>query len=303
MAAMNESDSGAASGASERLIRAVRHVLHPLVRLLLAQGLTYPWLSDMLKGIFVDVADRDFQLAGKRQTDSRVSLLTGVHRKDVRRLRDEDGDRSSRMPPAVSLGSQLVARWVTTPRYLDEEGMPIPLARLASQGGELSFEALVATVSKDIRARAVLDEWMRLGVALLDADDRVILNSEAFVPARGFDEKVFYFGQNVHDHVSTAVDNVIGVEPADIATVLASYAPAVLTADTLVTNHGYADGNWSANLFGDRYDRCLFRQLYLHRHGRCDGGKHAAILQYFRGNIGMSGGDDYLYWPLGHKWI
>lgn len=216
MAAMNESDSGAASGASERLIRAVRHVLHPLVRLLLAQGLTYPWLSDMLKGIFVDVADRDFQLAGKRQTDSRVSLLTGVHRKDVRRLRDEDGDRSSRMPPAVSLGSQLVARWVTTPRYLDEEGMPIPLARLASQGGELSFEALVATVSKDIRARAVLDEWMRLGVALLDADDRVILNSEAFVPARGFDEKVFYFGQNVHDHVSTAVDNVIGVEPAQL---------------------------------------------------------------------------------------
>ena len=213
---MNESDSGAASGASERLIRAVRHVLHPLVRLLLAQGLTYPWLSDMLKGIFVDVADRDFQLAGKRQTDSRVSLLTGVHRKDVRRLRDEDGDRSSRMPPAVSLGSQLVARWVTTPRYLDEEGVPIPLARLASQGGELSFEALVATVSKDIRARAVLDEWMRLGVALLDADDRVILNSEAFVPARGFDEKVFYFGQNVHDHVSTAVDNVIGVEPAQL---------------------------------------------------------------------------------------
>ena len=213
---MNESDSGAASGASERLIRAVRHVLHPLVRLLLAQGLTYPWLADMLKGIFVDVADRDFQLAGKRQTDSRVSLLTGVHRKDVRRLRDEDGDRSSRMPPAVSLGSQLVARWVTTPRYLDEEGVPIPLARLASQGGELSFEALVATVSKDIRARAVLDEWMRLGVALLDADDRVILNSEAFVPARGFDEKVFYFGQNVHDHVSTAVDNVIGVEPAQL---------------------------------------------------------------------------------------
>lgn len=213
---MNECDSGAASGVSERLIRAVRHVLHPLVRLLLAQGLTYPWLADMLKGIFVDVADRDFQLARKRQTDSRVSLLTGVHRKDVRRLRDEDGDRAARMPPAVSLGSQLVARWVTTPRYLDEDGMPIPLARLASQGGELSFEALVATVSKDIRARAVLDEWMRLGVALLDAEDRVILNAEAFVPARGFDEKVFYFGQNVHDHLLTAVDNVIGVEPPQL---------------------------------------------------------------------------------------
>lgn len=198
---------------TDRLIQALRHVLRPLVRLLLAKGLTYPWLADQLKGIFVDASDRHFRLDGKRQTDSRVSLLTGVHRKDVRRLRDDSGNREPRMPRAVSLGAQLVARWVSTPDYLDEDGQPKPLARLASQGGEQSFDALVASVSKDIRARAVLDEWQRLGVATVDESDRVVLNTDAFVPTRGFDEKVFYFEQNIHDHLVTAVDNVLERDP------------------------------------------------------------------------------------------
>ncbi len=204
--------SGDAAG-PDRLIQAVRHVLRPLVRLLLAKGLTYPWLADQLKGIFVDASDRHFRLDGKRQTDSRVSLLTGVHRKDVRRLRDDSGTREQRMPRAVSLGAQLVARWVSTPEYLDEDGQPKPLARLASVGGDLSFDALVASVSKDIRARAVLDEWQRLGVAMVDASDQVVLNTDAFIPSRGFDEKVFYFEQNLHDHLSTAVDNVLDRDP------------------------------------------------------------------------------------------
>ena len=204
---------GGENSASARLIPAIHHVLQPLVRLLLATGFTYPWLADQLKGIFVDVTDRHFRLDGKRQTDSRVSLLTGVHRKDVRRLRDDGRTVEPKMPRAVSLGAELVARWVSTPAYLDEEGLPKPLARRASQGGEQSFDALVASVNNDIRARAVLDEWVNLGVALVDDQDRVILNTDAFVPTRGFDEKIFYFQQNVHDHLATAVDNVLDREP------------------------------------------------------------------------------------------
>lgn len=209
----NNAGGLAAQGASGKLVRAVKRVLRPLIRLLLSQGLTYPWLSDLLKEIYVEVADRDFRLDNKRQTDSRVSLLTGVHRKDVKRLREAVASAREITPPAVSLGAQLVARWVTDPDYLDEEGSPIPLARHASQGGPRSFEALVVSVSKDIRARAVLDEWLRLGVARLDASDNVILNVDAFVPAQGYDEKVFYFGQNVHDHIAAAAANVAGGQP------------------------------------------------------------------------------------------
>ena len=193
------------------LRRALQAVLRPLVRLLVEQGVPFYELAELLKGVYVDVALHDFPLDGKGQTDSRVTLLTGVHRKDVKRLRNaprESGDP----PKSVTLGALLVARWTGTAAYLDAEGRPRPLPRKATRGP--SFEKLVASVSKDIRPRAVLDEWLRLGIVQLDRDDRVCLNAEAFVPARGLEEKLFYLGRNVHDHLAAAVHNVAGRRPA-----------------------------------------------------------------------------------------
>ena len=197
---------------SARVIASLRLILRPMVRFMLRQGITYPLLTDILKSVFVEVARDEFTIEGKRQTDSRISLLTGVHRKDVKRLVDEDGGGG--LPPlSVSFGAQLVARWVSDPEFLDAEGRPIPLPRLSSEGGKKSFESLVEGVSKDIRSRVVLDEWLHLGVARLDEQDRVCLNVAAFVPEHGFNEKLYYFGQNVHDHTAAAVHNLAGHSP------------------------------------------------------------------------------------------
>lgn len=211
---MAERNAAAPGGAPpQALVRALRRVLRPLVRLMLARGVTFPFLAELLKGLLVEVAEREFALEGRPQTASRLSLLSGVHRKDVRRLRRGAAAQAETMPAAISLGAQLVAAWLTTARLCDRRGRPRPLARAASAGGEASFEALVARVSKDIRARSVLDEWLRLGIAHLDERDRVCLNAEAFVPARGFEEKAFYFGQNCHDHAATAVSNLLASGP------------------------------------------------------------------------------------------
>ena len=214
---MTDRPAADAAGAAppQALVRALRRVLRPLVRLMLARGVSFPFLAELLKGLFVEVAEREFALANRPQTASRLSLLSGVHRKDVQRLRRETARpaHGAAMPAAVSLGAQLVAAWLAMPRYCDARGKPRPLARSASVGGERSFEALVARVSKDIRARAVLDEWLRLGIVRLDAKDRVCLNAEAFVPARGFAEKAFYFGQNCHDHAAAAVANLLAAGP------------------------------------------------------------------------------------------
>lgn len=196
------------------LIAALRRLLRPLVRLLTAQGVTYPMLAELLKGVYVEVAAREFGLGGEAPTDSRVSLLTGVHRKDVKRLRAAAAAPGEAMPEMVALGAQLAAAWTTRRDLRDRRGRPRPLPRLASQGGERSFEGLVAGISKDIRARSLLDEWLRLGVASLDARDRVVLKSAAFVPSRGFDEKAFYFGHNLHDHIAAAAHNMQGAAPA-----------------------------------------------------------------------------------------
>jgi hypothetical protein len=200
-------------GPSPALVRALRQLLRPLVRLMLAQGITYPYLADLLKGLFVEVADKEFRLDARPPTDSRVSLVSGVHRKDVSRLRQLLQTPEALEPSVVPRGAQLVAHWMGDARYLQKDGKPRPLARLASEGGEQSFEALVSGVNSDIRSRVVLDEWLRLGVVHLDDEGRVCLNTGAFVPTRGADEKAFYLGHNLHDHAAAAVHNVLGGQP------------------------------------------------------------------------------------------
>jgi Family of unknown function (DUF6502) len=209
---MSQPDTHHASP-SPAFVQALRQVLRPLVRVMLAQGITFPYLSELLKSLMVEVADQNFRLDHKPPTDSRVSLLTGVHRKDVNRLRSAGPAADEKMHSVVSLGAQLVAQWLGNPLYLDEQGQPKPLPRYVSEGGATSFEGLVMGVNSDIRSRVVLDEWTRLGVVHLDDERRVCLNTQAFVPAKGFDEKAFYFGHNLHDHAAAAAHNLLGQEP------------------------------------------------------------------------------------------
>jgi len=192
------------------LVSAIARLLRPLVRLLIAKGLGLPALIDMLKEVYVSVAEEDFPTPGKKQTDSRISVLTGVHRKDVKRLRNVKPEEFV-APRSIGLGPLVVARWLSTAATIDANGQPLPLPRQAESPTGPSFDALVAGVSTDIRPRALLDEWVRLGVARIDSQGRVVLNQAAFVPEKGFDEKAFYLGRNVHDHLAAAGNNLLGL--------------------------------------------------------------------------------------------
>lgn len=189
---------------------AVARLLRPLVKLLVHFNITFPTLSNLLKSIYIEVADREFPLDGKRQTDSRITLLTGVHRKDVRRFRQGAGNAEESQQVA-SLGALLVSQWTGRPDLAGTDGRPLPLPRLPQDEG-VSFESFVQSVSKDIRPRVVLDEWLRLGVVRIDDDDRVCLNDEAFVPDVGADEKAFFMGRNLRDHIAACVNNLTGGE-------------------------------------------------------------------------------------------
>lgn len=202
-------NSPAPHGVSAALSGGLRRVLRPLVRLLIARQLTFPWAADLLRGLYVEVALREFPVEGKPQTDSRVTLLTGVHRKDVKRLRGQR-PAGTRAPRAASLGAQLIARWTALPEYRDEDGQPRPLPRLAAAGEPHSFESLVRSVNTDFRPRVVLDEWLRLGLARIDDQDRVCLDARAFIPAEGSDEMAYFFARNLHDHLAAGVHNMLG---------------------------------------------------------------------------------------------
>jgi hypothetical protein len=202
-----ETPTPTAAPLASALLRAARLLLRPLVRLLMNHGVTYPLLVEMLRGLYVEVALNDLLSEPRARTDSRISLLTGVHRKEIRRLRSVDAD-SPDVPPVVTISSQIVARWLAAPGYQDAEGRPVPLPRTPSTEGELSFDGLIGAVTTDIRPRAVLDTWLAEGMVRLDGEDRVHLNTAAFLPRAGGAAQLFYFARNLHDHLAAAAANV-----------------------------------------------------------------------------------------------
>jgi hypothetical protein len=199
--------------AADAMLRPLNRLLRPLVRLLIRSGVTFPVLVDLLRTLYVDVASRDLLTDPRAQTDSRLSLMTGVHRKEIRRLRSiaPGGDET---PAVVTLSSQIIAQWLGTLAFTDATGASLALPRLAQPGGGPSFDRLVESVTTDLRPRAVLDDWISQGIVTLDQDDHVHLNTQAFIPQPGRSEQLFYFARNLHDHVAAATANISAGETA-----------------------------------------------------------------------------------------
>jgi len=191
--------------ATTALIQAVTHLLRPLIRLLIAHGIAYPQMRELLKGLYVDVATQELGRDGATPTDSRLFLMTGVHRKDIRRLREEV--RDSDVPGAASLGGAVLGCWLGDPAWQDADGRPRCLPRKGDADGP-GFDELVGRVSKDVRPRTILDEWLRLGIVEMDDRQRICLRREAFVPDGDFVEQSFFLARNVHDHLAACVHNM-----------------------------------------------------------------------------------------------
>jgi len=190
------------------VIKALKKILKPLINLLIYKGITYPVFNEIVKELFVEIADTKFKLQDKQQTDSRINFLTGIHRKDVKRLRNQKNDEED--VSATSLSALLISRWLADPLYSDKKGNPLALPRLSKQGGDQSFEKLVVSVNKDIRSRAILDEWLNMKIVSLDENDFVCLNKTAFIPQQGYQEKAWFLGENCHDHLAAAINNLKG---------------------------------------------------------------------------------------------
>ncbi|MFK7880463.1 DUF6502 family protein [Roseobacter sp.] len=182
--------------------RSLRRILRPLVRALIAQGVTAPALYNIVKQTYVDVASHQL---GDAATDSRINVMTGVHRRDVKEFRNRDPSEDTGVSSKVSILSSVVGRWLSEPTYL-RNGDPAPLMRFGTEPP--SFETLVQSVSRDIRPRTVLDELLRQGVVTL-GKDHVKLVLDGLVGAADTDQKLHFFAQNLGDHMQASVDNLL----------------------------------------------------------------------------------------------
>jgi len=127
---------------SEIALREALHLMQPLAHLLVANGVTYPQFVRALKTTFLQAALAELRSADAPVTDSALSLLSGVHRKDVRVMRTSHGPPPSRNR-AHSLAADVAARWRRAPEYLDAQGAPRTLPLRARAPHETSFESLV----------------------------------------------------------------------------------------------------------------------------------------------------------------
>jgi uncharacterized protein DUF6502 len=197
-------------GATNNLARAAAGILRPLVKRLLAKGVPFGEVEARLRELFVEVAERELALPGRRQTDSRVSLLTGINRKEVRRIRSAErtpGRRSFSMNYATSV----ISRWLTDPQTADRSGRPRPLPYQARRGP--SFMKLARKVTADLAPRVLLDELVRAGIVELGADQVVVLKSDAYVPRGKPSESLQILAEDPPELIETILRNTFAEEP------------------------------------------------------------------------------------------
>ena len=188
------------------LIKAITMLCKPLIRLLIEKGVGFPQFRELMKALYVEVAEESFSLENKKISDSRIFVLTGIHRKDIKRLREINESTKPVITSSASLSGEIIARWTSMPEYQDETGKPSRL--LKSKSNKPNFDQLVSSVNKDVRPKAILEEWLRLNIVKIK-DEYVILNKSAFVTNKEFNDMAYYLGHNVHDHLASCVSNIL----------------------------------------------------------------------------------------------
>ena len=191
----------------ELVHRSCRLLLRPIVLLLLKCGLTWKEFSELSKRVFVEVATESFGIRGRPTNVSRVSILTGIARKEVARLRTGAGDPALATGGKTNDATRVLSGWHQDPGYLDSQGAP---RALAERGPAPSFESLFRRYGGDTPFQTLLKELKSAGSVSADDRGRLLAARRYHMPAAMSDENVRLFGANLFDHARTLERNVAG---------------------------------------------------------------------------------------------
>lgn len=190
---------------NQTLSATVIRMLVPLVRLLLRQGVSYGTFADLAKWVYVNVAMQEFGIDRRKQSTSRVSILTGLSRKEVTRVRRLPQPDDKANTERYNRAARVIAAWRREADFLDAEGQP---AALPMSGRGATFSGLVHRFSGDVPARAMLDELIRSGAVEQLKDGRIHLRDRAYIPKSSEADKVHILGTDVGYLISTIDRNL-----------------------------------------------------------------------------------------------
>ncbi len=187
------------------LVRLAIRVLRPLVRILMRHGMSSVEFSEISRWVFVDVAmsDAQFALPQRRQSKSRVAVLTGLSRKEVLRLTEMSSPDEAQDFASSNRAARVLTGWTENPMFSDDKDQP---RALALKKGAPSFADLVRMYSGDMPYRVVLDELIRSGAVELEGD-RVRLRKLSYFPSSGSEEQLQIVAMCASDLISTMEHN------------------------------------------------------------------------------------------------
>jgi len=190
---------------SKHLTTAVLTIFKPLVSLMLRSGISFGEASTLLKQAYVKEAENELQASGEKRTTSRISILTGLTRKDVASLRKKTSPQDLKTVNH-NRAIRVIGGWNGDSKYCNDEGNA---KVLQIQGCSESFESLVNKYSGDMPYRAVLNELIRTGAVEKIGNDNVVLVRSAYVSSDDENEKYSLLGEDVTLLVKTIKHNIV----------------------------------------------------------------------------------------------
>ena len=188
------------------IVRAIRRILDPLVRILLRFDISHSEFAEIAKQSYVDMSYKYFSLPKRKMTFSRISVLTGLTRKEIVRLaKGKDDEVPKKTKGSINRATLVIGGWLQDEIALDNNKQPkvLPL-----KGEGASFETLVSRYSGDATARAVLDELVRVNAVEVKEDKTVKLLLHAYIPKSDEIQQLELVSKHTGDIMGTSIHNI-----------------------------------------------------------------------------------------------
>lgn len=189
------------------IISACRRFMEPVARFLMKNGVTFKEFAEVAKLAFVEVATDEYGLRNRPTNISRTAVLTGLTRKEVKRIRDELYPHGDYSFTELGRPAQLLSIWFSNAQFLDEDGRPRDL-EFEGEGG---FRDLCRLGGGDVPPGALLTELKRANAVEDTVDGKIKALKRHFNPAGTDEYQATRFGECLHDLADTVEFN-LGVE-------------------------------------------------------------------------------------------
>jgi hypothetical protein len=189
----------------KKLIQSIIQILQPLVHILLRYGVSFGTFSDIAKWVYVETAAKEFGLNSRKPSISRTSVLTGLSRKEVKKVKEMPPPADTEFAEQYNRAVRVIAAWRRERDFSDQRGKPMMLP-LTGQGR--TFAGLVKKFSGDLPFRAILDELVHAGIVEKTADNNVRLLNRSYVPGEDRGIKFHILGTDVSNLISTIDHNL-----------------------------------------------------------------------------------------------